>query len=211
MGAAVVDPPRLGTRRNVHGIDVREEHISVRDRLADDLVTELSAEAERLNAGLADFKRRAFEDVSAFIALSLETYGVPVGGAKGNVSLVSYDGRRRLEIRTAAEIAVDERITAAQQLVDECLAAWTSDAEPHLRELVQLAFRRTSSGGLSVAKLIMLRRLRINDERWQLAMQALDDSLIEVARTSYVRVFVRDDGDAQNPRWVALPLNIAAV
>ncbi|WP_347279252.1 DUF3164 family protein [Plasticicumulans sp.] len=205
------EPPRLGYRRNQHGIDVAEQHISERDRLADDLVLDLTVEAERLNAQLAAFKLRAFGDIAAFVALSLETYGVPVGGAKGNVSIVSYDGRRRIEIRTAAEIAVDERIAAAQQLVEECLAAWTSDAEPHLRELVQLAFRPTATGGLSVAKLITLRRLRIEDERWQRAMRALDDALIEVSRTSYVRVFVREGEDATNPAWRPVPLSIAAV
>ena len=189
--AAVLEPPRPGYRRNAYGIDVAEQHISERDKLADELVVDLASEADALSAALGAFKRRAFEDISAFVALSLETYGVPVGGAKGNVAIVSYDGRMKIEIRTAAEVAVDERIVAAQQLVDECLAAWTSDAEPHLRELVQLAFRRTQTGGLSVAKLITLRRLSIRDERWQLAMQALDESLIEVSRTSYVRVFVR--------------------
>jgi len=58
------------------------------------------------------------DDVGAFIQLSAEKYEVKVGGNKGNVSLLSFDGRYKIVRQVAENITFDERLQAAKALID---------------------------------------------------------------------------------------------
>lgn len=69
------------------------ESIREIDRTRDDLVREIVAAAKLQSEALAKFKAGVFGDIEAFIQLSGEKYGVAMGGKKGNVSLLSFDGR----------------------------------------------------------------------------------------------------------------------
>ncbi|SMF99732.1 hypothetical protein BSIN_2918 [Burkholderia singularis] len=46
---------------------------------------------KRLQSEMSEFKARAFGDIAAFVETSHEQYGVKVGGAKENISLITFD------------------------------------------------------------------------------------------------------------------------
>lgn len=81
-----------GHRIDSQGRLVPEANIKAIDKMRDDLVHELFKKAEQVNKVLADFKIEAFTAIAAFIELSGEQYGVKLGGNKGNVTLLSFDG-----------------------------------------------------------------------------------------------------------------------
>ena len=87
----------------------------------------------------------------------------------------------------------DERLAAAKALIDECLTEWTQDSRSELRVIVQQAFDVDKDGHISTAKVLSLRSLKIEDEKWQRAMQALGDSLHTLATREYVRLYRRDE------------------
>jgi hypothetical protein len=64
-----------GYRKDAQGRLVPETLISPIDRTRDELVIELAQAAEKASADLGEFKRRAFDEVAAFVALSAEQYG----------------------------------------------------------------------------------------------------------------------------------------
>ena len=66
--------------------------VSEIDRQRDELVRELATAAKDLQEAMRRFKLQAMGDVQAFVDLSAEKYDVKMGGQKGNISLVSYDG-----------------------------------------------------------------------------------------------------------------------
>ena len=53
---------------------------------------EIVGKARAVNKVLLDFKHATFGDIAAFIQLSAEQYRAVVGGKKGNVTLLSFDG-----------------------------------------------------------------------------------------------------------------------
>lgn len=196
-----------GYRVDAKGRMVHEEQIKDIDKTRDDLVRELFAAAEDVQARLRAFKRRCFDEIGAFVDLSANQYGVSIGGRKGNVSLLSFDGELRIQRAVAEHIRFDERLQAAKKLIDECLREWTADARPEIATIVQDAFRVDQAGNIRTGEVLGLRRLDIVDERWQRAMTAISESVQVIGSKSYVRFYRRDESG----RYEALSLDIAGV
>lgn len=164
------------------------------DVLRDQLVKEIVDKADALSKVLAEFKLKAMDDVAAFVSLSAGKYGVKLGGHKGNVSLVSYDGKYKVVRSINEYIKFDERLEAARALLDECLKQWTSEASDNLRKLVNFAFTVDKTGAVSTARIMGLLRVDIRDENWKKAMEAIKESFQVTGSKSYIRIYRRVGG-----------------
>ncbi len=196
-----------GHRVDAKGRLVPETQIKPIDRTRDELVREWFGKAEAMNKALAEFKRAAFADVEAFVDLSANEYGVSLGGNKGNVQLLSFDGELRIQRAIAERIVFDERLQAAKELIDECLTEWTVDARPEIALLVQDAFRVDSAGNIRTGNVLALKRLAIEDERWLRAMEAIGDAVQVVGSKSYIRFHRRQP----NGSYQVLSLDLSGV
>lgn len=196
-----------GHRKDAKGRLVPEGQIKPIDKTRDELVREQFAKAEVLHKALKDFKLAAFADIEAFVDLSAEQYGARLGGVKGNVQLLSFDGELRIMRAIAERIVFDERLQAAKALIDECLTEWTADARPEIALLVQDAFRVDAAGNIRTGNVLALRRLQIEDERWLRAMEAIGDAVQVVGSTSYIRFHKREP----NGRYVNFSLDLSGV
>lgn len=197
-----------GYRQDAQGRLVHESLIKPIDQARDKLVLELVEKGKTLNKLLAEFKDSAFGDVAAFVDLSVEQYGVKLGGKKGNVSLLSFDGRYMLKKAVQESVQFDERLQAARALIDECLLEWTEGARPEVVTLVNDAFRTDTKGEIRTARVLALRRLEIADERWQRAMKAIGEACQVVGSKDYIRLYERVGNTDQ---FKAIPLDIAGV
>lgn len=171
----------------------------------DGLVGELVDKAVALNKLLADFKFKAFADIQAFVDLSAEKYGAKKGGAKGNVTLFTFDGRFKIQRAMADNIKFDERLQAAKTLIDECLTEWMKDARPEVHALISEAFDTDAEGNIKTGRVLALRRLDIEDERWKNAMVAIGEAVQVVGTKSYIRLYERV-GDSDEYRVISLDL-----
>lgn len=192
-------------KQDSQGRLVPVESIKEIDLMRDDLVMEIVAQAEQTHAQLATFKQKVFGDVRAFVELSAERYGAKIGGRKGNISLLSYDGKYKVLIANQDHIVFDERIQAAKSLIDECIKSWTAGASMEIKALIDRAFEVDKEGRLNTGRILTLRRVNIDDDRWHQAMQAISDSIQVVGSKSYVRVY-RRKGDSDVYEQVALDI-----
>ncbi len=186
-------PIPAGYRRDAQGRLVAEDQIKPIDRLRDDLVQELVADALKVREVLLAYKLQAFGDIAAFVAMSAEQYGVRLGGTKGNVALLSFDGKYKILRAIAEHIVFDERLQAAKELIDECLMEWTEGARAEIRTLISDAFRVDQAGNIRTGNVLALRRLEIGDARWQRAMQAIGEAVQVVGSKSYLRIYERNE------------------
>jgi len=196
-----------GYRQDAKGHLVPEQHIKEIDKLRDELVQELAERAQDLHKRMADFKRHAFNSIAAFVSLSAEQYRVHIGGKKGNVTLVAYDGRYKVIRQFQETIKFDERLLAAKALIDQCLAEWTEGARTEIRTIINDAFRVDQQGNIRTGQVLQLRRLEIDDPRWQEAMRAIGEAVQVMGSKSYVRVYQRDKDGAYQP----ITLDLSAV
>lgn len=190
------------------GVLTPEHLIKPIDKARDQLVGELIERALIVNKALSDFKLAGFADIAAFVDLSSNEYGVSVGGKKGNVTLYSYDGRYKIQRAMQDRIAFDERLQAAKALIDACLAEWTEGARPEIHAIINRAFQTDKEGEINTGAVLALRRLEIDDARWQRAMEAIGEAVQIVGSKSYIRVYERiGDSDQYKP----ISLDIAGV
>ena len=197
-----------GYRRDAKGRLVPEDSIKAIDKLRDELVTRLVEQARAQSAALAQFKASAFGEIEAFADLSAAEYGAKIGGKKGNLSLLSFDGRYKIQRAIQESIAFDERLQAARSLIDECLQEWTADARPELATLVNDAFRVDTKGEIRTGRVLALRRFDITDPRWIKAMDAVADAVQVTGSKSYNRVYERV---GETDQYRAISLDIAGV
>lgn len=195
-----------GYRADAMGRLVPVAHIKEVDLLRDTTVTELIAEAEALNAALAAFRVKAHATLGAFAELSAEKYGAKVGGKKGNLTLVTFDGRFKIVRSISHQLVFDERIQAAKTLVDECLKEWAEGARPEIHTLINDAFKVDQAGKIDTQNVLRLRTLDIKDERWLRAMEAISDSLKVASSRSYLRFYKRV---GETSHEVAIPLDLS--
>tara|TARA_R100001509_G_scaffold150860_2_gene110041 strand:- start:97 stop:867 length:771 start_codon:yes stop_codon:yes gene_type:complete len=177
-------------------------------RLRDGLVREKLTKVDALQKQLRDFKIEVMADIQAFIQLSADKYKVTVGGTKGNVQLTTIKGDMRMIRQVSENLAFDEKLIAAKALIDECIIEWSEGSRPEIQTLVQDAFQTDQQGKISTGRVLGLRRLKIDDEKWLRAMEAISDSIHVQDTKAYVRFQKRNDTTG---KWETLPLDMAAV
>ena len=176
------------------------------DKARDALVHEWVERGRDLSKAISHFKEGIFGDVQAFIELSAEKYGAKVGGNKGNVTLFSYDGKYKIQRAINESLQFDERIQAAKVLIDECLNEWSEGSRPELKALIERAFNVDKEGNLNTSRILGLRRVEIQDSRWQIAMQAISESVQVVSSKAYVRLYERV---GETDQYVPIALDVA--
>ena len=190
---------------NAQGHLVPLDRVDEIDRLRDEMVMEIVQRARALSGRLAGEKSGMLDDIAAFIALSAEKYGAKIGGGKGNVTLTSYDGKYKIQRAMQDRIIFDERLQAARELINDCLRDWTEGASDNLRAIIDAAWEVDKEGNVSTSRIMGLRRIKVDDERWYRAMAALMDSIQVLYSKSFVRVYERTAHD----EWRIIPLDIA--
>ncbi|HAS88253.1 MAG TPA: sulfate transporter [Desulfovibrio sp.] len=203
----ISDAPE-GYMEDSRGRFVRAEHVSDYDKLKDDTVKNIFGHALRVQQEIKDFKTDTMGDVYALMEVAAEKYDAKLGGKKGNVSILSFDGRQKIQIAVNETLTFDERLQIAKELVDECLIEWTQDSRTEIKTLVTSAFEVDKQGNISTAKVMSLLKLEINDAKWQRAMKALNESLSVLCSKKYIRFYQRDNHDE---KWQGIPLDIAAL
>ena len=140
--------------------------------------------------------------------MSAAEYGVKIGGSKGNVTLLSFDGRYKIQRAIAESLSFDERLQAAKELIDQCITDWSQGSSPEIRALVNDAFQVDQAGKINTGRVLGLRRLDIKDERWLKAMTAISEAVQVVGSKAYVRVYERVGDTGQ---YQPIPLDVAGV
>ncbi len=190
------------------GALVPKELIRAQDLLMDETIGKIFAFAEDLSAQLARFKEHTFADIADFQALLKQHYDAQAGGSKGNVTLTSLDGLKKVTVQVADLIEFGPELQVAKSLVDECLREWSAESNAEIRAIVASAFDVDKEGKIRKAELLRLMRLDIADERWQRAMQALRDSMQPQGSKEYVRFHKRARPGAE---WRPVSLDIATL
>lgn len=182
---------------------VKPEHL-----LEDQLVNTLINQAAHWNERLSDFKSQSFADVKALMDLLAEKYQVKRRGTKGNMTLTSYDGLRKVIIANGDFINFGPELQIAKDLIDECISSWSEGINENLKTIIYRAFEVDQAGKINTADVLGLRRINIEDPTWKRAMTAIDASIKVTSSKAYIRFYKRTD---INSKWESISLDIAAI
>ena len=182
--------------------------VSGKDKLIDQSVRKIIGYGYPLSEQIRRYKDHTFADIAALKELIFEQYGANIGGPKGNIINMSFNGCLKVTLQIADYISFGMELQAAKSLIDECMNEWASETRDELKTLVLSAFEVDSQQQVKPSKILPLLRFNFEDDRWIRAMQAIRDSMRVVSSKAYIRLYWRDDpaGD-----WQPIPINIAAV
>ncbi|HID1049259.1 DUF3164 family protein [Klebsiella pneumoniae] len=181
--------------------------ISDYDLAMDSFVREQVSAAKIKRDELSEFKRRAFDECYAWLDLVAEKYGRTRGGAKGNVTFPTFDGSQQITIRVQETLTFGPELQIAKELFDECVTDWSKGANANLQAIVTDAFQVDKEGQLNTGRILSLRRVKIQDERWIKAMDAISESLQVAMSKTYINFREKD----KSGKLVNIPLDIAAI
>ena len=83
---------------------------------------------------------------------------------------------------------------------------WSEGSRPELKALIERAFNVDKEGNLNTSRILGLRRVEIQDSRWQNAMQAISESVQVVSSKAYVRLYERV---GETDQYVPIALDVA--
>ena len=185
--------------KNAQGAFIPIENVKAVDKLRDDLVKNLMSKTKEVQKIIEEHRNICWEDIKAFLEISASEHNVKYGGEKGNITLLSYDGKYKVVIANQDYISFNEKLQIAKDLIDECIRKWAKGADKNLLALVNDAFKVDKQGKISTEKILGLRRLEINDFTWNEAMKAITESItVEVEDSKrYIRFYERRDKDGK--------------
>lgn len=197
-----------GYWRDANGSLVPISKIKDIDKDRHQCVTALSEAAKNASASLVAFKLSAMQAVNEFVERSLAQYEVKHGGKKGNITLVSFDGRYKIVRSMQDAVTFDERLQAAKALIDECVKTWSKGSNDNIKVLVNNAFQVDKQGSVNTGRILNLRTLKIDDEKWLRAMQAIGDSMKVASTKPYIRFY---ELDPRSGDYAPISLDVAAL
>lgn len=169
-------------------------------------VTSIMADTFKERDRLIEFKKSIWLRVQDFLAESAKDSGArKFGGAKGNVTLTSFDGKYKVMVAVNDTIQFNEKLQVAKQLIDKCIASWSEGANENLRAIVDDAFNVGKSGLVSTSRVLGLRRLNIKDATWKKAMDAITESMQVASSKTYMRFYERQSDGS----YKQIPLDVA--
>lgn len=187
---------------------VHVDNVKEIDKTRDGLVRQIVKSAEQVRDQMVHLKENAMSEIEAFVEMSAAEYGVKLGGRKGNLNLLTYDGRYKVQVQVADYVVPDERLQAAKALIDQLLNSWTQDSRSEVKTIINDAFAVDKEGKFNLREILRLRRLEIDDPEWKKAMDAISDSLQVVGSKSYMRVYERV---GKENKWQPVSLDFAAL
>ena len=204
----IVDAGGTPHMRDAKGALVPLTMVKPQDQLQDEVVRKIMGYAIALSDQVARFKQHTFDDIGGFEALLAQEYDATLGGAKGNKTLISFDGLFKVQVQVADNVVFGPELQIAKALVDECLNEWAEGARDEIRAIVTRAFNTDKEGQINRSEIFMLLRLEIEDERWLRAMKAIRDAMRVVGSKTYVRCYRRESFDGP---WQAVSIDLAKV
>ena len=186
---------------------VPENLVDKHDLEMDNFVQRMVSKAKVQQEQLRAFKVESFGECHAFLDLLAEKYDRKLGGEKGNVTFSSYDGAKQVQISVQNSLAFGPELQVAKELIDECLNDWSEGADDNLKVVITDAFDVDKEGNLNTGRILSLRRIAIEDERWQKAMRAIGDSILISSTKPYIRFKERDT----DKKMANISLDIAAL
>lgn len=181
------------------------ERVSDYDKAKDTFVRDMCLRAVGAAKELANLDDYVQANFIPFIEAMVEQYCVDIDVDQLTLTLYSFDGLFKCERSVTRREIVNEKVAAVISLTTECADAWGKGANQNAKEALRQAFNKNKDGEYNVRKLRGLKKWKIqNDEKWQQAMELIDDCISEVGKTVYHRFWIRDDND----EYHAIPTSI---
>ncbi|MFZ2948075.1 MAG: DUF3164 family protein [Desulfuromonadaceae bacterium] len=195
-----------GRMENANGDMIQVKNIKEKDLLEHDMVLSVACIWLPLSAMLARFKLHTMEDITTFVELLFDSYGVKRGGSEGNMQFTTYDKKYKLIVGIQKTIDFGPEIEVAKQKMMEAVEIYPEEAND-LKTMLTASYTQID-GKLRVAEILRLRTFKFNNPLWHEGMKIIDDSIEVAFSKKQIRLYMRHNPGEE---YAAVPLHIAAL
>lgn len=177
-----------GFWQNKNGEFIHPDLVNVDKKLEDELVCKLITKAKEVQKAMSEFKAYAYSECEAFMDALRQNYGIDraANSKLGNITLKSFDGVNEVNIAIAKLISFDNKLALAKEKIDEYLDEKTENADAEIRTLITRAFD-VKNGKVDAKQILSLKQYPIKNEKWQEAMDMIDESTEIIGTKRYIR------------------------
>lgn len=191
------------------GRAVPKEYIKPMDRLRDAMVESIHKRALKLESDLLAAKLMFISDVDEYLEAKAKD-GKVKEGWKGNITLDSFDGTKRVERSIDDVIGFSEQLQMVKTLVDEWISERLKGVDESLAKVISQAFSVDKKGRVNTAMILKLLNLDIDDAKWRKAMKLLRESIQVTATRQYLSISEKYRSET-GEEWRQICLNFAAI
>lgn len=189
---------------------IPEAYIKPLDKMRDQTVESIHALARKVEDSMLEAKLQMISHLEEFLEQTAADRKVKEDW-KGNLTLDSFDGTKRVERRISDLISFSEGLQLAKTVIDEFMSKRMHGADPALAKIVSKAFNLDKKRGkVDTGMLMRLIRIDIDDPLWRKAMGILKDSIQTTATKAYLSISekVQTEGGEQ---WRKVCLDFASI
>lgn len=184
-----------GYMRNASGHLVHTSQIQPADQMRHELICDLVIQATARAAETSAFFNEAYKELLTFCQISAERFGT-LWGETDSFTMSSLCGRFKVTCDCDTAVALNETVTVAKNLLDECIADWMVGGKPQAVALVKDTFRPNRNGGISIGRLFALLRHKNaeafkDDARFQRVCEAIECAIQPTGKRRYIRFYAR--------------------
>jgi len=191
------------------GHEVHRDLVPHEEKLKTELVYDIVERAQKGVKLMERFKEQTTAAIREYMEMMRSKYNLDVAkGSKGNLTLQSFDGLRKIQVAVQQHIDFDEKLSLAKEKIDAYLKEKTKDADPEIQTLIMNAFEVDKKGNVDAKKIFALKKYKISDPLWREAMELIDEAVEIVGSKSYIRFYVRDSIDE---KWHNVSLDFANI
>lgn len=174
------------------------------ETLKDSTVLELCKKAAETSRIIEEFKKEAFEETNALIAV-LREYSQRHEESLGNFRFAS--GKFRVNYRRQGRPSFDEKATEGEFFIKEFVASKFQNDNDTRDLIVSLLERRKGDFDINLIQKLYKMEDRFDDENWKKGIQLIRESYSYEHSKDYITFEERN----ANGEWVMIPLNFAAI
>ncbi len=195
---------KSGEWMDASGKYVDPKYISQHVKSEDRDVAKLQKKAVTISKQLSDLLLATEKMFLNHLERLAKEYAVPPVSGKGNMTMRTFDGTQSVKCKVYQRIVFDARLNTAKELVDKCISKWAQGADQKLKAIVSDAFKVDKEGAVDPKALLRLKKLKIDDADWRIAMKMGDDSMTLVSSKKHYQFFIRETPEAE---WKTINLS----
>ncbi len=195
------------TMTDAAGVAVPVRYVKEYDRRRDKLARRIQARWEAAQKTLQAIYDQTAADIEEIEKLAADgRTSARKLGVKGNFQFQSFDGLVMICRSVRYDLRFDDRLRAAQSIIEEIIQEKTAAIDSDLAEILRDVFRPMSDGLLSKSRIMGLFRLKIGHPRWKDAMDLIRESIEARRGKTLLSVSVKDGREGA---WNSIQLDIA--
>ena len=181
---------------NANGNDVPIEAVQPYDKSKERIIDRFFKRREKMRAAMEKLSLDEIKDLQQLVDLRQKESGVALA-LKGNMQVSDYASNRKVCLKTAYNVRLDDGAKEACRLMREHLIqgiTGSSEKNEYLSGILKLldkTFTPNRSGHLNYGRICEVLDLNIKSKEWQLARNLLLDSIRSSRGRSYVEVAQR--------------------